>query len=111
MTVRAEGTEVGAEEQPVAPYSGAPGQLLEIKHATKIYGGGLLEGVNRTVALRDFSLSIAEQPATITTIAGESGSGKTTLANAILGFLTLTSGQVVYRGLDVGRDHGEALRV
>ena len=75
--------------------------LLEISHATKIYGGGLLQGPDRTIALRDLSLAIAERPATITTIAGESGSGKTTLANAILGFLTLTSGQILYRGTDV----------
>src|SRR5437868_5202530 len=80
--------------------------LLDIKHATKVYGGGLLQGAGRTVALRELSLAIAEQPATITTIAGESGSGKTTLAHAILGFLTLTSGQIRYRGVDVARMSG-----
>ena len=101
MAVHTEGAVVGAGEQPLGESSDAPRQLLEIRHATKVYGGGLLEGVNRTVALRHFSLTIAERPATITTIAGESGSGKTTLANAILGFLTLTSGQIVYRGTDV----------
>ena len=103
MAVRAVGAAVGAEVQPHVQASGAPQPLLEIRHATKVYGGGLLEGVDRTVALRDFSLTIAEQPATITTIAGESGSGKTTLANAILGFLTLTSGEIVYRGMDIAR--------
>jgi peptide/nickel transport system ATP-binding protein len=103
MAVRAEGAAVAAGEQPVTDASRPAQQLLEIRHATKVYGGGLLEGVDRTVALRDFSLNIAEKPATITTIAGESGSGKTTLANAILGFLTLTSGHIVYRGLDVAR--------
>jgi peptide/nickel transport system ATP-binding protein len=104
MTVPVDGAAVLAGDQPDTETSGAaPQQLLEIKHATKVYGGGLLEGVDRTVALRDFSMSIAERPATITTIAGESGSGKTTLANAILGFLTLTSGSIVYRGMDVAR--------
>src|ERR1051325_8088600 len=103
MAVRAEGATVAAGEQPEAVASGPAQPLLEIKHATKVYGGGLLEGVDRTVALRDFSFTIAEKPATITTIAGESGSGKTTLANAILGFLTLTSGHIVYRGMDVAR--------
>ncbi len=38
---------------------------------------------------------------TITTIAGESGSGKTTLANLVLGFTTLTSGQIIFKGVDV----------
>jgi peptide/nickel transport system ATP-binding protein len=104
MTVPVEGAAVLAGDQPHTETSGAaPQQLLEIKHATKVYGGGLLEGVDRTVALNDFNMSIAERPATITTIAGESGSGKTTLANAILGFLTLTSGSIVYRGMDVAR--------
>ncbi len=75
--------------------------LLEIRNATKIYGGGFLSGGNTTVALQNFSLSIAEKPATITAIAGESGSGKTTLASALLGFVRLTSGQILYRGNDV----------
>jgi peptide/nickel transport system ATP-binding protein len=103
MAVHTERAVVGAGEHAVSESADAPRQLLEISHATKVYGGGLLEGDNRTVALRDFSLSIAERPATIITIAGESGSGKTTLANAILGFLTLTSGQIVYRGMDIAR--------
>lgn len=86
-----------------------PRPLLEIKSATKVYGGGLLQGADRTIALRDLSLSIAESPATITTIAGESGSGKTTLANAILSFLTLTSGQIMYRGQDVSEFSGRRM--
>jgi peptide/nickel transport system ATP-binding protein len=56
---------------------------------------------SQTVALQNFNLNITEKPATITTIAGESGSGKTTLANLVLGFLTLSSGQILYRGQDV----------
>jgi oligopeptide/dipeptide ABC transporter ATP-binding protein len=75
--------------------------LLEVRDATKIYGGGLLTSGPQTVALQNFNLTIAERPATITTIAGESGSGKTTLANALLGFIGLTSGQILYRGHDV----------
>ena len=75
--------------------------LLEIKNATKIYGGGFLRAKNVTVALQDFDLTIDDRPATITTIAGESGSGKTTLANLVLGFTKITSGQIVYKGVDV----------
>ena len=75
--------------------------LLEIRNATKIYGGGFLYSGEQVVALQDFSMAIAEKPATITTIAGESGSGKTTLAHAILGFIGLTSGQIFYKGSDV----------
>ncbi|MCL6511024.1 MAG: ABC transporter ATP-binding protein [Anaerolineae bacterium] len=74
--------------------------LLDIRDATKIYGGGLFGG-RRVVALQGFNLAIHEKPATITTIAGESGSGKTTLANLVLGFLHLTSGQILYKGVDI----------
>ena len=80
-----------------------PPPLLEISRATKIYGGGLLQGGQRVVALRDFNLTLPEKPAAIVTIAGESGSGKTTLANSVLGFTTLTSGQILYRGQDVSQ--------
>lgn len=75
--------------------------LLEIKNATKIYGGGLLSSGPVTVALQDFNLTIDDKPASITTIAGESGSGKTTLANLVLGFVNLTSGQILFRGADL----------
>ncbi len=74
-----------------------PTPLMEIRNATKIYGGGFLQGGDQVVALQDFNLTIYDDPATITTIAGESGSGKTTLANLVLGFITLTSGQVIYQ--------------
>lgn len=75
--------------------------LLEIRNATKIYGGGLFGGGKQVVALQNFNLTINERPATITTIAGESGSGKTTLANLVLGFVQLTSGQILYKGVDI----------
>ena len=74
--------------------------LLEIRDATKIYRGGFLQPGQQLVALQNFNLTIPEQPATITAIAGESGSGKTTLANLILGSISPTSGQILYRGQD-----------
>ena len=77
--------------------------LLEIKNATKIYG----KSRATVTALRDVSLTVPAQPARIVTIAGESGSGKTTLANAVLGFVTLTSGQILLEGEDVARNGGE----
>lgn len=83
--------------------------LIDIKNATKIYGGGLLSGGPQTVALQDFNLAIEQSPASITTIAGESGSGKTTLANVVLGFTTVTSGQILYKGNDVGEMNKQQL--
>ena len=76
-----------------------PQPLLEILNATKIYRGGFLRPGQQLVALQDFNLTIPDEPATITAIAGESGSGKTTLANLILGFISPTSGPVSYTHL------------
>ena len=81
--------------------------LLDIRKATKIYGGGVFGGGPVTVALQDYDLTIEEAPATITTIAGESGSGKSTLANLVLGFTDLTSGQIIYRGRDLAEMTGQ----
>jgi ABC-type oligopeptide transport system ATPase subunit len=79
--------------------------LLDIKNATKTYG----KSRQTVTALRDVSLTVPAQPARIVTIAGESGSGKTTLANAVLGFITLTSGQILFEGQDVARLQGHGL--
>ncbi len=80
-----------------------PSPLLQIRNATKIYStpGFLGKEGKSVVALDDFNLTIDHSPATITTIAGESGSGKTTLANLVLGFIRLSSGQIIYDGEDV----------
>jgi peptide/nickel transport system ATP-binding protein len=84
--------------------------LLEIRNATKIYGGGLFGRGEKFLALQDFNLVVPDKPATITAIAGESGSGKTTLANAILGFVQLSSGSIRYRGTDISQlSHSELL--
>lgn len=69
--------------------------LLEIRDVTKRYAG------SSAVALDQFNLVLPQSPATITTIAGESGSGKTTLANMVLGFVSPTSGSIMYRGRDI----------
>jgi peptide/nickel transport system ATP-binding protein len=75
--------------------------LLEIKDATKIYGGGFLGSGDKVVALQDFNLTIPAKPAKIVTIAGESGSGKTTLANVVLGFTGLSSGDIIFKGTNI----------
>ncbi|HZQ07344.1 MAG TPA: ABC transporter ATP-binding protein [Anaerolineae bacterium] len=77
--------------------------LLEIRNATKIYGGGLLERTPPVVALQDLNLTLPASPAQIVTIAGESGSGKSTLASLVLGFAELSSGQILFKGTDVTR--------
>ena len=53
--------------------------LLEARHVTKVFGGGLFDRTT-TVALEDFAMAIDSDRPSITAIVGESGSGKTTLA-------------------------------
>jgi peptide/nickel transport system ATP-binding protein len=74
--------------------------LLELQNISKVYSRGLIS-THATVALRDFSLTLREDEPTILTVAGESGSGKTTLAMLLLGFITPTTGQIIYRGKNI----------
>ncbi|MDB5505368.1 MAG: oligopeptide transport ATP-binding protein appF [Devosia sp.] len=79
--------------------------LLELHNVSKVYQRGLVSA-NATVALQDFSLTLKEDEPTIMTVAGESGSGKTTLAMLLLGFITPTTGQIIYRGKNIATLHG-----
>ncbi len=76
--------------------------LFEVCGVTKVFTSGVMHK-HATVALEDFSLAQPDEPAAITTIAGESGSGKTTLARLVLGFLTPSAGQILYKGRDIAR--------
>src|SRR5215216_698457 len=80
--------------------------LLEFKNVSKIYSRGLLSQVS-TTALNNVSLRLDAENPTIMTVAGESGSGKTTLAMLLLGFITPTSGQILYKGKDIQTLRGE----
>ncbi len=74
--------------------------LLELRNVSKTYTQGIINAKS-TVALQDISLTLKEDEPTIMTVAGESGSGKTTLAMLLLGFITPTTGQIIYRGQDI----------
>lgn len=80
--------------------------LLELKNVTKTYSRGLLSRVS-TIALNNVSLKLETEQPTIMTVAGESGSGKTTMAMLLLGFITPTSGQILYKGKDIQTLRGE----
>lgn len=77
--------------------------LLEFKNVSKIYS----RGSDETVALDNLSLKIEEETPTIVTVAGESGSGKTTLAMLLLGFISATHGQIIYKGKDIDTLRGK----
>ena len=80
--------------------------LLEIKNVTKVYQRGLLSSKAK-IALNNFSLTLREDDPSILTVAGESGSGKTTLAMLVLGFITPTTGEILYRGKNITTLRGE----
>jgi oligopeptide/dipeptide ABC transporter ATP-binding protein len=74
--------------------------LLELRNVSKVYQRGLVSA-NATVALQNMSLTLKEDEPTIMTVAGESGSGKTTLAMLLLGFITPTTGEIIYKGQNI----------
>lgn len=74
--------------------------FLELRNVSKVFGGGLFNR-KKTVALDNLSLVVDTDTPGVKAIAGESGSGKSTLGLILMGFLTPTSGQVLYRGKDL----------
>jgi oligopeptide/dipeptide ABC transporter ATP-binding protein len=76
--------------------------VLELKGVTKTYRGGLLK-TRATVALERSYVSIGAGNPTITAIAGESGSGKTTMGMLLLGFITPTDGEILYKGCSLSK--------
>ena len=73
--------------------------IIELRNITKVFGGGR----SRTVAVDDFSLAIDAESPPIKALVGESGSGKTTIALLMLGFITPTTGEMLYKGRNVQR--------
>ena len=74
--------------------------LLELRNVSKVYQRGLISP-HANIALRDISLVLKDDEPTIMTVAGESGSGKTTLAMLLLGFITSTTGEILYKGKNI----------
>lgn len=66
-------------------------QLLEVKNATKKFGG--------LMANEDISFGVEE--GSIIGVVGPNGAGKTTLFNSISGAHNLTSGSIIFDGIDI----------
>src|SRR5579859_5881954 len=81
-------------------------ELLELRNVSKVYSRGLLSRAS-TTALSNVTLKLSQEEPTIVTVAGESGSGKTTLAMLLLGFITPTTGQILYKGQDISKLSGD----
>ena len=84
--------------------------LLEMQNVTKVFGGGLFNRSNVTVAVDNVSFAVASDRPTITAVAGESGSGKTTLSRLLLGVIEPTMGSVIYEDQDLSTLSGSARR-
>lgn len=65
--------------------------LLEANHLTKQFGG--------LTVVNDVTFKVEEGK--ITGLIGPNGAGKTTTFNLVTGFLALTSGKVLYEGMDI----------
>ena len=84
--------------------------ILEATHLKKDFPlrSMRLFGAGRAVhAVEDTSLALC--PGRATALVGESGSGKTTVARLLARLYELTSGDIRFRGVPVGKEHG-ALR-
>jgi ABC-type oligopeptide transport system ATPase subunit len=84
---------------------------LEIEHVCKVFGGGrqgLFGHKPGFKALDDVSLSVRKGRSY--GLVGESGSGKTTLTRCILRLEALTSGRIMFDGIDVHALKSAALR-
>ena len=71
-------------------------KLLEINNLTKVFSLGSMLSRIRITAVDNVSFYV--KPGEIFALAGESGCGKTTTAKIILGFESLTSGEIVHKG-------------
>lgn len=81
--------------------------MLELERVTKIYRLGPL---GRKALKAVDSVSFVVGPAQVSSLIGESGSGKTTLGRMILRLTPVTSGRILFQGVDISTFQGLALK-
>jgi len=74
--------------------------LLEVKNLTKVYVSGM-RAKRAVKAVENVSFNIPGDRPHITALVGESGSGKTTILRLVLGFIKPTSGEILYKGVNI----------
>ncbi|BBJ28994.1 ABC transporter ATP-binding protein [Athalassotoga saccharophila] len=82
-------------------------ELVKVQNLTKIFKSGLVGGYF-TTAVDDVSFDIHRSE--IISLVGESGSGKTTVGRLILRLLKLSTGKIIYEGVDISTLKGRKLR-
>ncbi len=81
--------------------------MLKLDHIIKIYRVGTFGG-RELHAVSDFSLDIGDGE--VVSLIGESGSGKSTIGKMILRLISISSGSIVFNGVDVSNHKGAALK-
>jgi peptide/nickel transport system ATP-binding protein len=78
--------------------------LVEVRNLCKVFG----DGKQRVNAVKEVSFSVAKGETL--GLVGESGSGKSTIGRVMLRLIEATSGQVLYRGEEVGQATSTRMR-
>ncbi len=85
--------------------------LIEFKNVSKVYEsreGAFSNKIIETYAVSNVSFEI--QKGEIKGLVGESGSGKTTLGNMALLLLSVTKGEILYKGEDISKFGGNKIK-
>ena len=104
-------SEILQQNAPVQEASGDENVLLKVSHLKKYFpirGGLLGEKTQYVRAVDDISFNV--RAGQTVGIVGESGCGKTTMGRTILRLHSVTSGEVIFNGMDLGKMNARALR-
>ena len=82
-------------------------ELLRLEACCKVYRVGAF-GSGRLAAVRDVAFDV--RAGEVVSLIGESGSGKSTIGRMVLRLSPVTTGTITFRGDDVARLHGHALK-
>jgi peptide/nickel transport system ATP-binding protein len=81
--------------------------MLRLDRVSKVYKVGTFGG-KELVAVSDVSFDVHDGE--VVSVIGESGSGKTTIGKLILRLLSISSGEIIFNGVDVSALEGAALK-
>ena len=104
-------SEILQQNAPVQEAPGGENVLLKVSHLKKYFpirGGLLGEKTQYVRAVDDISFNV--RAGQTVGIVGESGCGKTTMGRTILRLHSVTSGEVIFNGMDLGKMNARALR-